>query len=50
MYINNTYRNSQKLIDMAGNFIMQNEKGQIKKSLISNIKNENTPVEYYYYP
>ena len=49
MYINNTYRNSQKLIDMAGNFIMQNEKGQIKKSLISNIKNENTPVEYYYY-
>lgn len=32
--ITRTYRNSQQLIDIAGNFIMKNEK-QIKKKLIS---------------
>ena len=49
MYINNTYRNSQNLIDMAGSFIMQNEKGQIKKNLKSNKENIEFPIEYYYY-
>jgi len=33
--ITHTYRNSQQLIDIAGNFVMKNDK-QIKKQLISN--------------
>ena len=33
LFINNTYRNSQELIDKAGEFIMQNPL-QIKKNLI----------------
>lgn len=48
MYISNTYRNSQDLIDLSGKFIMQNEKGQIKKSLKSN-KELVCPIQYYYY-
>lgn len=35
-YISNTYRNSNELIQIAGNFIMKN-KNQIKKDLKSNI-------------
>lgn len=34
VYINNTYRNSQQLINVAGKFIMKNKK-QLKKSLKS---------------
>lgn len=45
--IENTYRNSQELIDIAGSFIMKN-KNQIKKSLKSN-KKVNYPVEIVYY-
>ncbi|MBE6147217.1 MAG: hypothetical protein E7168_02655 [Firmicutes bacterium] len=39
-----TYRNSQELVDYAGNFIMKNE-NQIKKDLISN-KHLNDPVKF----
>jgi len=49
MYINNTYRNCQSLIDIAGTFIMQNDKGQIKKKLISWKEDIEFPIEYYYY-
>ena len=45
--IENTYRNSQELIDIAGSFIMKN-KNQIKKELKSN-KHLNYPVEIIYY-
>lgn len=37
MIINNTYRNSKELIDIAGNFIMKDKK-MIRKDLISNKK------------
>lgn len=43
----NTYRNSQELIDIAGNFIMNNKK-QLQKKLISNNK-LSFPVEIYKY-
>lgn len=33
LIINNTYRNDQELINIAGKFIMKNTKGQIKKEL-----------------
>lgn len=45
--IENTYRNSQELIDIAGSFIMKN-KSQIKKKLISS-KRIKKPVIIYYY-
>lgn len=45
--ITNTYRNSQQLIDVAGNFIMKNDT-QIKKSLHS-IKSCNQPIRIYGY-
>lgn len=45
--IQNTYRNSNELIKVAGNFIMKNNK-QIKKNLISN-KTINKPIKIYYY-
>lgn len=45
--IQNTYRNSNQLIEVAGNFVMQNNK-QIKKNLKS-IKNLNKPIKIYYY-
>ena len=45
--IENTYRNSQELIDIAGNFVMKNQK-QIKKKLKSSI-HLNTPINIYYY-
>ena len=45
--INNTYRNSQELIDVAGTFIMKNEK-QIKKQLLSSKKLTN-PIEIIKY-
>ena len=48
MKINRTYRNSQELIDIAGTFIMKNEKGQMQKTLISS-KKEEYPINFYYY-
>lgn len=42
--IENTYRNSQSLIDTAGDFVMQNS-SQIKKNLKSN-KNVDSPIQY----
>jgi len=46
-YIENTYRNSQELIDIAGNFVMQNP-SQIKKKLHSS-KHIDNPIEIHYY-
>ncbi len=43
----NTYRNSQELIDIAGNFIMKNKR-QIKKNLKS-IKHIENPIEFIEY-
>ena len=45
--ITNTYRNSQELIDVAGNFILKN-KNQIQKQLKSN-KHIKNPIEIHYY-
>lgn len=45
--ITNTYRNSQELIDIAGSFVMKNDK-QIKKQLRSN-KHLNNPIKIVYY-
>jgi len=45
--ITKTYRNSQQLIDIAGNFVMKN-KSQFKKQLISN-KSLDNPIEIVYY-
>lgn len=45
--IQNTYRNSQELIDIAGNFVMKN-KSQINKNLKSN-KHINKPIKIVYY-
>jgi DNA helicase-4 len=45
--IETTYRNPQELIDVAGNFIMKNNK-QIKKNLKSN-KRIKKPIKIYYY-
>ena len=45
--IQNTYRNSQELIDIAGNFVMKN-KNQINKNLKSN-KHINKPIKIVYY-
>lgn len=47
--IDNTYRNSQELIDIAGNFIMKNNY-QLKKNLKSNKHNSNPikMIEYTY--
>lgn len=47
MKIENTYRNSQELLNIAGTFIMKN-KNQIKKDLKSN-KHIKNPVEIIYY-
>ncbi len=46
-FITNTYRNSQELIDIAGNFIMKNKK-QIPKILHSN-KKLDKPIKIIYY-
>ncbi len=45
--IENTYRNSQELIDIAGHFVMKNRK-QVKKKLHSNKHREN-PIKIIYY-
>lgn len=45
--IENTYRNSQELINIAGNFIMKN-KNQLYKELKSN-KHTNYPIQIIYY-
>jgi len=47
MKIQNTYRNSQELIDIASNFIMKNKK-QIPKKLNSNKRLDN-PIKIIYY-
>ena len=47
MKIENTYRNSQQLINIAGDFVMRN-KSQIKKKLSSN-KHLDSPIEIIYY-
>ena len=44
--ITTTYRNSRELVNIAGNFIMKNEK-QIKKNLISNKHLENPIIVCY---
>lgn len=41
--IENTYRNTQALIDIAGQFVMQNER-QIKKTLTSVHHSDETPI------
>lgn len=46
-YLNETYRNSQELINIAGSFIMKNN-NQIKKNLISN-KNLKNPIRIIKY-
>lgn len=45
--IENTYRNSQELIDVIGNFVMKNN-AQIKKKLKSS-KNADIPIKIIYY-
>lgn len=45
--IENTYRNSQELIDIAGDFVQKN-KNQIRKELKST-KHLANPIEIYYY-
>lgn len=47
VYITNTYRNSNELVKVAGNFIMKN-KFQMKKILNSN-KNLDRPIKIYFY-
>lgn len=47
LHISNTYRNSQELIDIAGNFIMKNKMQQYKK-LFSN-KSISKPIKIIYY-
>ena len=47
MKIENTYRNSQELISVAGSFVMKNPK-QIKKNLISK-KKIKKPIKIIYY-
>ena len=47
MKIQNTYRNSQQLIKIAGDFVMKN-KNQIHKNLHSN-KNLTNPIQIIYY-
>ena len=47
MKIENTYRNSSELIDVAGKFVMKNRK-QIRKNLKSN-KNLSKPIKIIYY-
>ena len=47
LYLTNTYRNSQELIKVAGDFIMKN-KAQIKKNLKS-FKRLDNPIKIYLY-
>lgn len=47
IHITNTYRNSQELIDLAGNFVLKNS-SQIEKRLYSN-KHLNKPVKMIEY-
>ena len=47
LYLKNTYRNSQELINIAASFIMKNKR-QLKKDLISN-KHITKPIEFIYY-
>lgn len=47
LLLTKTYRNSQQLIDVVGDFIMKNPK-QIKKKL-SAVKKINNPVNIYFY-
>ncbi len=47
VFTNETYRNSQELIDVASNFVLSNTK-QIKKNLVSNVPTENPPIKVSY--
>ncbi len=47
LYLTNTYRNSQELINVAGSFVMKNKR-QIKKNLKSK-KNIPKPIVIFYY-
>ncbi len=47
LFINSTYRNSQELINKAGEFVMQNPL-QIRKNLVSNVK-RTKPIKFCYY-
>lgn len=47
LYINHTYRNSQQLIDVCGNFIMENKR-QMPKKLLSS-KKLDEPIRLFYY-
>lgn len=48
-YITNTYRNSQSLIDVSGNFVMKND-AQFKKQLNSKSKTQiNNTIKLYQY-
>lgn len=47
LFINNTYRNSQQLINLAGSFVMRNPL-QIKKDLVSS-KVRRNPIKICYY-
>ncbi len=47
LVISNTYRNSQELIDVAGNFIMKNKKQFIKKLYAK--KHYQKPIKIVYY-
>ena len=48
LYLKNTYRNSQELINIAASFIMKNKR-QLKKDLISNKHIIDKPIEFIYY-
>jgi len=47
LYLTNTYRNSQELIHVAGNFVMENKR-QITKHLVSH-KHISQPIIIFYY-
>lgn len=48
LFIQNTHRNSQELVNIAGNFIMKNP-SQIKKTLNAGSIHCSLPIQYTYY-
>lgn len=48
MFIENTYRNSQQLINISSEFIMKNVNGQIRKNIKSNLSLER-PISIYFF-
>lgn len=49
VFTNETYRNSQELIDVASKFVLSNKK-QIEKELVSNVPIDNPPIQISYIP